>query len=183
MVGKEGGFEHALIRYHFPSKEELFKAIISGIYEDLHQANASWLEKVNRMSPREGLARYIDHFQAYNEEKPETLRILVQNISLLEDPAALPFSRYITEFLDGTRRTFKEKLPLKASDANVQRFLDSFNGLVLYYLGASGCQARLLGLDPAGKPYQRWVKKTLISVFLPLLKSIIAGLDESEGNA
>jgi hypothetical protein len=93
----------------------------------------------------------------------------------MDDPDSLPAYDHITELLVDTRRTFQEKLSLKDSDKNVQRFQDSFNGLLLYYLGASGCQARILGMDPAGKPYQNWVKETLVSLFLPLLKSIARG--------
>ena len=132
------------------------------------------------MPLREGLTRYIEYFIAYNSEKPEPLRILVQHVSQLDSPESIPGYEYITEFLVDTRQTLIEKLALRDSDGRVKRFQDSFNGLLLYYLGASPCQALILGMDPAGKPYQRWVKETMVSVFLPLLESITTGPDQPQ---
>ncbi len=180
MVAKEGGFEHGIIRYHFPSKAELFKTVLSGICEDIYHANVSWLDKVKGMPPREGLTLYVECFLAYNAKKPETLRILVQHVSQMDAPASIPGYECITELLVDTRQTLIEKLALQDSDGRVQRFQDSFNALLLYYLGAGPCQALILGMDPTGKPYQKWVKETMVSLFLPLLESIITDPDRSQ---
>ncbi len=170
MVASEGNFEHGIIRYHFPSKAELFKTIMSGICEDFYHANVSWLEEVKTMPPREGLALYVEHVMAYNAKKPEAMRILIQNIALMDDPESVPGYEYMTEFLVDTRQTFEEKLSLQVSGETVRRFIDSFNGLLLYYLGASPCQAQILGMKPTGRKYRNWVKETMVSVFLPLLE-------------
>jgi hypothetical protein len=136
--------------------------------------NNVWLDEVRHIPLYEGLPRFIENLISYNAEKPEVLRIFVQNIALMEHPDSTPGQELITQFLMDTRRAIEEKLPLKSDAETTRRFIDSFNGLVLYYLGASPYEARILGVDPMGQEYRDWVKETLVSVFLPFLRNIIA---------
>jgi len=172
MVAKEGNFPHGIIRYYFPSKAELFRTVLKGICEDIARRNASWLEEVRSMSPAEGLNRYLELFLVYNKGNPEALRVLVQNMALTANPEATPGYEHLTWLLVNTRRTFEEKISLEASTDRVRRFLDSLNGLLLYYLGASPCQAGILGLQPDGSAYRAWVRETLFAVFLPALENL-----------
>jgi hypothetical protein len=126
------------------------------------------------MPPRDGLARYLEHLLAFDTEKPEALRILVQNMALMDSPTSMPGHDRVIRLLTDTQRAFEEKLPLQAPSEMVRMYLDSFNGLMLYYLGASPCQAGILGVDPAGPEYRNWVRDTMVSVFLPLLESMTA---------
>ncbi len=60
-------------------------------------------------------------------------------------------------------------MKLTASMEEVGRFSDSFNALLLYYLGAPESAAWLIHMDPDDPDYFRWVHRTLVSVFLPML--------------
>ncbi|MBW1988572.1 MAG: helix-turn-helix transcriptional regulator, partial [Deltaproteobacteria bacterium] len=42
MIGREGGFEHPLIHYYFPTKAALFEAVMADIAMEIYQANVSW---------------------------------------------------------------------------------------------------------------------------------------------
>jgi AcrR family transcriptional regulator len=175
MVATEGNFGYGIIRYYFPNKAELFKAVLKEICTDLFDMNNIWLNNVKDLPLTAGLTHYVEHLLTYNAEKPEVLRIFVQNMALMENPDSMPGHELITKFLVDTRRAMEEKLPLRSDTETTRRFIDSFNGLVLYYLGASPFEASILDVDPKSSAYREWVKETLISVFLPLLKHIIAG--------
>ncbi len=54
-------------------------------------------------------------------------------------------------------------------------FTESFNTMVINYLGASTHYASILGMDPHGHAYRRWVKECLLFLFLPRLKQLIIG--------
>ncbi len=175
MVAREGGFGHGIIRYYYPSKADLFRAVLNNVCEALYEMTVFSLEETRRMPPRDGLTRYMELLLTFNAEKPEALRILVQNMALRDSPASTPGHDRIIRLLTDTRHAFEEKLNLRSPSEKVRMFLDSFNGLMLYYLGASPCQAGILGVDPAGREYQDWVRDTMVSVFLPLLESLTAG--------
>lgn len=179
MIGKEGGFDHEIIRYHFPSKAALFETIAREICEDLYQANQVFLEGLASKRPEEGFALYLDRFLDYHYAHPEALRIIELNMSLSEDPQSIPGYRHIPEVLTRTRATFQEKIPLTAAPEQLERFLNSFNNLLLSYLASGYCQALTLGLEPDSRAYRAWVKKTLLEIFLPHLKRLIgeSGID------
>jgi hypothetical protein len=73
-----------------------------------------------------------------------------------------------------TRRTFEKRANLKASAKEIGMFQNSFNALVFFYLGANSCQAEILGMDPSSDEYLRWVKDTLMYIFLPRLEKLIS---------
>ena len=56
MVGKEGGFDHPLITYYFPTKADLFEAVVAEVCEEFYQANISWFEGLEGLPPRQGLS-------------------------------------------------------------------------------------------------------------------------------
>jgi hypothetical protein len=60
-------------------------------------------------------------------------------------------------------------------------FTESFNTLVINYLGASTTYAGRLRMDPHGPSYRRWVKETLLFIFLPRLRQLIRGRQDSPG--
>jgi AcrR family transcriptional regulator len=179
MVGSEGGFDHPIINYYFPTKASLFEAILSDICEEVFQANRACLAGVERLSPRDGLALYIDRFLDYNCKNPEPLRIIMLNFVLSNTLDELPGHWYIHSMLRETRRTFEGNIPLRASPEAIGMFIHSFNMLVMIYLGAGDCQAQILGMEPGSNAYRVWVKDSLIFIFLSHLKELLShDLDE-----
>lgn len=173
MIGKVGGFDHPLIHYYFPSKASLFEAVVAEICEEFYLANISWFEGLERMSPRKGMPIYLDRFLDYNFKHPEPLRIIMLNIAQIDRPSEIPGYHYIPEVFAKIRGTFEEKVRVRGTSEDVEKFLNSFNTLVFSYLGASCCQAQVLEMEPDSQEYRQWIKDTLIYLFLPRLEKLI----------
>ncbi len=168
MIAREGGFGHAVIGYYFPTKEQLFRAVAAEICDDLYNANDQWMAEVRRMGLSDGFERYVGRFVEFSREKPWVLRIMMLNIAGSE-VGAIPGQDLLIEAIEGIRRMFVSTMKLTASMEEIGRFSDSFNAMVLYYLGAPESAAWLLRMDLDSPEYFRWVQKTLVSVFLPML--------------
>ena len=175
MIGKEGGFDHPLINYYFPSKAALFEAVVAQICEEFCDANISWFDGLERMRPRDGLPLYLDRLIEFNRNTPEPLKIILLNCSQIDKLEEIPGYQHIPETLAKARRTFEDKVPLRADANQIEKFIFSFNSLLVYYLGAAPCQAAVLGMKSASAEYYKWVKETMVSVFLPLLEKLISG--------
>jgi len=173
MIGKAGGFDHPLIHYYFPSKAELFEAVVAEICEDFYRNSMSWFEGLDRLLPKDGLPLYIDRFLDYNFKHPEAFKIISLNSSQFDKLSEIPGYQHIPELLTKTRRTFESEVPMRATKEEIGRFINSFNTLVIFYLGSAPCQAEVLGMEPNSNEYRIWVKETLIYIFLPLLEKLI----------
>jgi len=174
MIGREGGFDHPLINYYFPRKADLFEAVVVEICEEFYQANIACFEGLEKMLPREGLSLYLNRFLDFNIENPEPLKIIMLNVAQVDRLEEIPGYQHIPEVMARTRRTFEKRANLKASPKEIGMFQNSFNALVFFYLGASTCQAEILGMDPGDPEYREWVKDTLMYIFLPRLEGLIA---------
>lgn len=173
MIGKEGNFEHTIIRYHFSSKAELFETIFAEIYEVLYREHALWLEGLENMNYREGLTIFIDRITTFHFKNPEPLRIIMQNIAQSGEHDTIPGYQYIPKLLASTQKNFEEKIQLTAPNKNVSMFLFGFNAIITNFLGASSCYSQVMRMDPEGEEYLKWVKDTLYFVLEPLLKMLI----------
>jgi AcrR family transcriptional regulator len=173
MIGKEGVFDHPLINYYFPRKADLFEAVVMEICEEFYQANLACFEGLETMLPGEGFSLYLDRFLDFNIENPEPLRIIMLNVAQVDRLDKIPGYQHIPEVMARTRKTFEERANLKASPKDIGMFQNSFNALVFFYLGASSCQAEILGMNPSSDEYLRWVKDTLMYLFLPRLEKLI----------
>ncbi len=168
MIAREAGIGHAVIGYYFPAKADLFRAVAAQICDDLYKANEQWITEVRRMGLREGFERYVERFVEFSREKPWVLRIMMLNIAG-DEVGAIPGRDLLIEVIEAIRRMFATTMKLTASVEEIGRFSDSFNALVLYYLGAPESAAWLLRMDPDDPAYFQWVHRTLVSLFLPML--------------
>jgi AcrR family transcriptional regulator len=175
MVGKEAGIEHPLISYYFPSKAVLFEAILADIVEGWHKANQDWFEGLEKMSPGAGFALYLDRMIAYCREHPYAVRVFLLNVVQAQDSETIPGYRVIQTFFEQMTELMKDRIPMQASDQEIEVFIQSFNTLNLSYLGAKSYYAAILGMDPDSIKYEKWVKEMLVELFLPRLKHLLAG--------
>ena len=175
MIAKQGGFYHGLIRYHFSSKAAISEALAEKSSQDLRAANKTWLEETARLGPTAGLSLYLDRFIAHYEDHPEVFRTMVQNISQ-EDPLGIPGYGHLAELLSGSREDAEETDILPFDKDSATRFLESFNALIIHYLGSASAEARLLGLEPDSPAYLKWLKGTMMFAFLPVLEKAISSM-------
>ncbi len=181
MVGNAAGIDHPLISYYFPTKADLFEAVVETIAETYYRANTSWFEGLEALSLSRGLSLYIDRMLDYISKHPEALRIVALNLVQPEDAEIIPGYGQMQRLLTRNTETFRKVAALRSSAREIRMFTESFNALVINYLGAASYYAGILGMNPRGPTYRRWVKETLLLLFLPRLRQLIRG--DSEGTS
>ena len=173
MIGDEGGFDHPLVSYYFPTKAVLFEAVMENICENFYHAHLTWFEGLIELSPLEGFSLFLDRLLEYDRHNHEFFRIIALNISQADKLSEIPGYEFIIDILKKTRETFKAKVPMQAQPDNIEMFINSFNSLMINSIGARSCQAQILDMKPESKEYRKWVKKTLLYIFLPRFEELL----------
>ncbi len=173
MIGAEGEFDHGIIRYHFASKAILFERVIKTICDEYYEGNVTWLNGLEKMPTLKGFSLYLDRFLDYNFKHPDAIRIFIQNIAQADKPELIPGYQHLPDLFARTRHTFEEKIRLRAPKDEISMFIDSFNSQIIYFIGANSCQALSLGMKPESAKYKKWVKDTLLYIYLPRLVKLI----------
>ena len=175
MVGSAAGIDHPLISYYFPTKADLFEALVEEISETYYHANTAWFEGLEALGLSPGLSLYIDRMLDFISEHPETLRIVALNLVQPEESEVVPAYRQMQRLTVRNTETFRKVAALRSSTREARMFTESFNALVINYLGAASYYAGILDMKPGGPAYRRWVKETLMALFLPRLRQLIRG--------
>ena len=170
-IAREGDVPHALIRYYYPTKADLFEAVADKICSDLFEICEAAFHEVSRMERLEGFSLFIHRLIAFSQQKPWIFRIFLLNLSG-ETLETVPGQARMIGTVEAIRQAMIASLRLKASHEEICRFTDSFNALVFYYLGTPASAAWLLRLDPESDAYTAWVHKTLMHIFLPTLDDL-----------
>ncbi|MBU2488428.1 MAG: TetR/AcrR family transcriptional regulator [Proteobacteria bacterium] len=175
MIGKEGGFEHPLIHYYFPTKAALFEAVLADIGMEIYKANLSWFEGLVGLPPLEALEIHIDRILKFNRKSPEPFRILFLNMAEIQQAEEMPGFALIPGIIAGVKANLEERFTLSATDEEVGMLTYGFSVALITYLGASYCHGMVLGMDPESEEYWKWVKKNLIFLFGPVLEKMNLG--------
>ncbi len=174
MIGKEARIEHPLINYYFPNKAVLFETIVQEQCDQFARYTAEWLDEASKAtSIAEGFMKHIDRMIDYNGENPEAIRILALNLAQADNISLIPGYQRFPRLIEEIQEIFVEKIAPAGSEAEISMFINSFNFLVISFLGSNTCIAQIQGMDPGGKAYREWVKNTLGFMFLPRLREII----------
>ena len=175
MVGKAAEIDHPLVSYYFPTKAELFEAVLEDIIEENYEASKKWYAGLDTMRTAPSLALFLDRLMKWNRNHPYAFRVLLLNMVQAQDSETIPGYRAIQKIADQSAQLFKKSVQLQASDREIGIFITSFNALVINYLGAMAYYAGILGMPADDEKYENWVKETLISIFSPRLKELIRG--------
>jgi AcrR family transcriptional regulator len=175
MIGKAAGMEHPLINYYFPTKAALFEEVLENVTNEYYQANISWFEGLEELSPEAGLSLYLDRFLDFALKHPKPLRIIALNLVQAEGPEIIPGYQRIQALFTKMTRTFMNAAPLNAPANNVEMLTASFNTLAINYLGANTYYSGILGMEPQSPEYLQWVKESLMYMVLPRLKQLLGG--------
>lgn len=174
MIAKEGGFDFGIIRYHFPSKADLFATVMEQACNEFNEVDKKSLIGVKKIRIEEGFSLYLDRVLGHYLKDPTAMRILMNNIYMpMAGDVDIPGYHHLPEALGKNRGNMKENIAPNAPLIKVNRFHDGFVAHLMMMVGASSCQAGLLGLEPESQEYFSWVKKTLMYVYLPHLKKLI----------
>jgi len=175
MIGKAAEVEHPLVNYYFPTKAALFEAVIKHVTDKYYQANISWFDGLEKLNPETGFGLYMDRFFDFAVKHPSALRIIALNLVQPEEHDVIPGYERVRDFFANTKQNFINAIPMRGTAGDIEMFLNSFNTLVINYLGAESYYASILGIKPGSRQYLKWVKKTMMFVLLPQLKKIIIG--------
>ena len=76
-IAERAGVNHGSIKYHYSSKNELWRATIAYLYQNMEAAvfknEAQW----EKMTPREQLIDHIETYVRFNCSNPDCLRIVL----------------------------------------------------------------------------------------------------------
>ena len=173
MIAAEGGFYQGLIRPHFPTKASLFEALCEDLTRAFSEKTRIWMKEIGGMLPEQGISLYLDWCIEYYQDHKDELRIIVQNITQ-EDEQNIPGYSHLINFL-ADRDTIAENTAMLVFDKDsMSRFQESFTALLLHFLGSATPQARVLGFGKDSPDYFKWVKETMLFVFLPVAEKAFA---------
>jgi TetR/AcrR family transcriptional regulator len=175
MIAEEAGVDHPLIHYYYGSKEKLFETVVQLYYDEFQAAHVTWLEGLDKMMPRPGLALYIDRLIAYCFAHPEALQMFILNISPLGVNKDIPgYDRAIAHFGQIAETTLK-KLPLPAPRAEIEMFIYCFHNLTISFVGARALQAEVMGMSPDSPEYRERFKSAMLTMFEPWIEQLAFG--------
>ena len=175
MIGSAAGVEHPLIRYYFANKADLFEAVVQELSEAYSHANRTWFEGLETLSVSRGLSLFIDRMMDFMSEHPEALRIVALNLAQPEDSEIVPGYSQMQRLVTRHTEMLRNVAARRSSTREIRMYIESFNALVINYLGAATYYAGILRMNPRGPAYRRWVKETLHLLFLPRLRQLIRG--------
>ncbi len=175
MIGKEGGFEFPLVHYYFPTKADLFKAVVGEICQEMREANESAYVGLNLLSTNRGLETFLDRVLNFHFYRPELLRTIMLNITQVERGEKLPGIEMLIQLFTDTRLAFEREVTIRVPQEEVMIYHTTFITVLFVYLGSRVSTAQVMGMDPGGEEYKEIVKKTLYTIFLPFLKKITTG--------
>ncbi|MDI6795323.1 MAG: TetR/AcrR family transcriptional regulator [Desulfatibacillaceae bacterium] len=168
-IAKQGGFDHPLIRYYFPTKAALFTAVVERIVLEFGDAHLIWLQDLDTLSPSQGLGLLVDRVLAYDRQYPHGTCIIMQNIAQVDRLDALPGYRLVPELFARIGSSFRKKVPLSAPEDEIDMFFSCLIAAFVNFLGAPAAHARRMGMDPASTEYAQWVRKAIMAQFVPWL--------------
>jgi len=172
MIAREGGVPHGLIRYYFQNKVDLFETVAKQVSDDIYKATESALVESMATSVEEGFLIYVTRLVEFAKAKPWAFRILTLNLSMEKD-TLVPGKELFLNIIEKVRARVISLARFKASQDEIWRFTDSFNALIMYYLGTPESAAWLLHLDPDSEVYTDWVCQTMFEIFYPNFQKLL----------
>ncbi|MBI9075107.1 MAG: TetR/AcrR family transcriptional regulator [Desulfatibacillum sp.] len=166
MIGKQGKFDHTLIRHYFPTKADLFEAAAEDVFNEFIQAARMWGFGLEGRPFPQALTIYLDRTLTYCFQHREALGILMHNMAHAEQFVDLDGFAYVARLHPQIYDMVLSLLPVDAPDRDLRMWLYTLITVLYTFAGAPEYPARLLGMDPTSESYRQWVLKTLISIFL-----------------
>ncbi len=128
-ISANAGVNHGLIKYHFHSKEELWKAAVDFLFRRLHEAVAEPEEDKSK-TRSERLRLWIRRYVRYCSEHPEHARIMVQES--IRDSERLRWAA--EKHIGADHQVLLQSLP---RDLDLSRFPNIDMKILIYVLNAA----------------------------------------------
>lgn len=169
MIGQVGGFDFSRIHHMFPTKAELFEAVIQENFNAFMGTIADWQAGTDGMPPAEVFVHYLEKGLSYCFENRETLGMLVVNIAHYENYRKLSGFPFMARVHANMLEMIKQSAPPGVPYERVSSWLYTIVMMGYTFAGAPGYPARLMRLEPDSADYRQRVFETLCYVFMPAL--------------
>ncbi|SHI63007.1 transcriptional regulator, TetR family [Desulfatibacillum alkenivorans DSM 16219] len=173
MIAREGGFDHPLIHYYFPTKADLFGEVAREMFEEFKETRDWLAEGLEKVDPLEITGVFIGRALTRAFANLEPLGVLTQNLAQTSNIEEIPGYHYIPEVFGMVRKSFVEKFPAWISEKEADQLIYSFTSLLFMYVGTS-CQAQVMRMDFHSFEYREWVEETLVGMFRPHVEKALA---------
>lgn len=173
MIAKLAGVDHALIHYHFGSKDELFATMVAKMIEELSLEMNMWFKDMDKMTLKKGLPVFIDRMLDYTISNPEAMQLILINLVKSDVTETIPGIYYLQTHIESLKTMLGRILPEKTNSEDSKRFVVLFSSTVISLVGGKSNHAQLLGLDPEGNEYREWVKSSVLKIFMPWLEELL----------
>ena len=174
-IGRAGRFDFTLIHHYFPSKEDLFGAVVEDVFEEFGRAADTWHRGLAGMPADELFSRYLNRALIYCVANREALGMLMHNIAQADRFVDLTGFDFISRFHSRLFGQVARLLPIPARDRRLPMWLYTLITLVYSFVGAAEHPAAVLALSPRDPAYRRWVLETLLLAFLPAFLELERG--------
>jgi AcrR family transcriptional regulator len=146
-VAQRAKIEQGLLTYHFPNKDQLWRAAAERIFGDFNRRMEELLVELDHADPQERAREFIREFVRFSAANPEFFRFMVDAGNSADDR-----SRWLVDtYLKKRFETFKERGIVRAAGYKPAQAPHVFYALLgavqLIFAVAPNCQ-RLTGLDP-----------------------------------
>lgn len=133
-IAVAAGVNHALIKYHFGSKEALWKSAVDQLFGRLDNVlNHVFKQWETIESPEERFRVFLKHYIRYCADHPEHARIMVQESTSENERLAWAVDKHISR----TRKTMENAL----EDLFTSGTLSRMSKMSLRFIIASACQS------------------------------------------
>jgi len=177
MIGDEGGFDATLLYHYFANKGELFEAVAMQLLDEYKTGIASLLEGLTANTLRENMTLLVNRGVDYFSKHPDVLLITMQNIAQIDTLEEIPGAHHVPMTIMEAQRMLEQVIGTR--DKRIYLWFYALCIVLFNCLGASTYHAHVLGMDPKGARYRRWVKDMAMFIFYPVLETI--ALDPSDG--
>ena len=174
MIGHVGRFDYSRIHHIFPTKADLFEAVLQENFSNFAGTVSNWGEGTSGLSPAEVFVHYLQKGLSYCFENRETLGMLVVNIAHYESYQNTSGFPYMARVHSNMLEMVKQSAPPGVPYEKVSSWLYAIIMMGYTFAGAPGYPARLMNMDPDSAGYRRRVFETLLYVFMPSLLSDIS---------
>ena len=168
MIGEAGDFDFTLLYHYFPTKADLFEAVIENIFADLSFFVEHITIEMNEGAIRESLSLLIDSVVNYFWTRSESFMVCMQNIAQIDSLQDFPGTHHLLKIIMNTQDQYR--LTNEAANEEIQGLIYGMGTILINLIGAPTLYGRIIGMDPKSPGYKRWIKDLLMFVFYPSLK-------------
>jgi AcrR family transcriptional regulator len=162
-----------MINYHFGSKANLFKTVLADVLDQRRQLQKKWYTETIPLGAARGLSRFIDYVLEDYRKGPGFFHIVSLNFFQTEDMDSIPGYELIQEFFNADADEMKDHLSLQVSDLEGDMFIRALSVMLVGFLGGTGSNAKILGMEPDSIVYYNWVRDTIIYALLPRFSKMV----------